>query len=202
MLDDCCLPGFGLVEAAFQACEQNHILLVGHQQMYLKDDDVDIARANWSSVMFTIPVDEAKKHRRVFGIWAMPLSHILAVNGFNTQLDGDRGGLDLELIERMDRYVKAQDLRYAMSNCARVYEIGHEMPWEKDCRNDEETLKHLPPGWGFKAPGPSLKQIREQLGIQIGGDVFDLAGHAEDVEKAEQLEDIIDDVLDPEEEDE
>lgn len=202
MLDDCCLPGFGLVEAAFQACEENKILLVSHQQMYIKSQAIEVAQANWpvSDVPTSYDVDNAKQLRRVFGVWAMPLSHILAVNGFNTTLDGYRGGLDLELVERMDRYVKAQGLSYLISPNARIYEIGHEMPWKKESRDDADWISKLPPGWGFKAPGPSLKKIRKGAGIKVGGDVFDLAGHAEDVERVEQIEGIIEDtILDPEE---
>jgi hypothetical protein len=203
MLDDCCLPGFGLVEAAYRACEKNLILLVGHQQMYLEraeeweDTKVEVAQANWDGYN-EYTSEEVKQLRRVFGVWAMPLSHILAVNGFNTTLDGDRGGLDLELLERMDRYVKAQDLRYATSHCARIYEIGHEHPWKKASRDAADWREKLPDGWGFKAPGPSLKEIRKAAGIRVGGDIFDLAGHAEDVEQAEHLGEIIEDVLDPE----
>lgn len=209
MLDDCCLPGFGLVEAAYRACEKNRILLVGHQQMYIEraeewaDTKIEVARANWSDGRCNPrSVDEAKEMRRVFGVWAMPLSYILAVNGFNTTLDGYRGGLDLELLERMDRYAKAQDLSYEFSSCARIYEIGHEMPWKKQSRDDADWREKLPDGWGFKAPGPSLKELRKATGIRVGGDIFDLAGHAEDVEQAEHLGEIIEDALDPEKDDE
>jgi hypothetical protein len=196
-----------LVEAAYRACEKNRILLVGHQQMYLEraaggwsDTKLEVAQANWTtSRCDPRSVDEAKKLRRVFGVWAMPLSHILAVNGFNTTLDGDRGGLDLELLERMDRYAHAQNLTYEFSSCARIYEMGHEYPWKKQGR-DEDWREKLPDGWGFKAPGPSLKQMRKEAGIRIGGDVFDLAGRAEEVEQAEHLEEIIEDVLDPKDE--
>jgi hypothetical protein len=204
MLDDCCLPGFGLVEAAYKACEAGAILLVGHQQMHIEDDQVEVAQANWpvDDGPAFYDVEKAKQLRRVFGVWAMSLSHILAVNGFNTQLDGTRGGLDLELLERMDRYARAQSLQYVVEPNARIYEIGHEHPWKEQNKREGDWKDALPSGWGFKAPGPNLKAIRKACGIKVGSDVFDLAGHAEQVEQAEHLEEIIEDVLDDKPEDE
>jgi len=203
MLDDCCLPGFGLVAAAFRACEAGRILLVGHQQMYVDqqpawaDTNIEVAQANWIHGKGEVySVAQAKETRRVFGVWAMPLKHILAVNGFNTTLDGDRGGLDLELLERMDRYATASDVEYAVEPNARIYEIGHEHPWSKESRSDDDWHEKLPPGWGFKAPGPSLKEIRKAAGVKIGGDIFDLAGHAEHIEQVEHLDEVIEDALD------
>jgi len=202
MLDDCCLPGFGLVQAAFKACEAGGILLVGHQQMYVEqqlkwaDTKIEVAQANWpvDDGPAFYDVEKAKELRRVFGVWAMSLSHILAVNGFNTTLDGDRGGLDLELLERMDRYAKAQSLQYVIDPNALIYEIGHEHPWKKQSRSDENWREKLPAGWGFKAPGPSLKAIRKDAGITVGGDIFDLAGHVEDVDRTEAIVEALEDI--------
>jgi len=199
MLDDCCLPGFGLVEAAYRACEAGHILLVGHQQMYVEealewsDTKIEVSQANWTTALDEYTVDAAKENRRVFGVWAMPLSHALAVNGFNTRLDGDRGGLDLELLERMDRYATATGLEYEVSPNARIYEIGHDHPWapKKETNSDEAWREHLPAGWDFKAPGPALKDIRRDAGIVVGGDIFDLASHAETVERDEVIGEIL-----------
>ena len=195
MLDDCCLPGFGLVQAAYNACEAGHILLVGHQQMYAKEQVIEVAQANWiDGDAKTYSVKEAKETRRVFGVWAMQLSHILAVNGFNTTLDGTRGGLDLELLERMDRYAAASELEYEVSPNARIYEIGHTHPWSKPSRSDEDWRGKLPPGWGFKAPGISLKKIRKEAGIKVGTDIFDLAGHADEVDREEAIVEALEDI--------
>jgi len=197
MLDDCCLPGFGLVEAAYRACEANHILLVSHQQMYVEEMaqsyTIEVAQANWHHEKICYKVDEAKQTRRVFGVWAMQLSHLLAVNGFNTLLDGDRAGLDLELLERMDRYAQASGLEYEINPAARIYEIGHDHPWakNKESKTDDEWRVFLPDGWGFKAPNQSLKSIRKDAGIVIGGDIFNLAEYAEKVEREEAIGEII-----------
>lgn len=202
MLDDCCLPGFGLVQAAFNACKEGRILLVGHQQMYVEssspaweDYKIEVAQANWiegGSKVYS--VEAAKETRRVFGVWAMQLSHILAVNGFNTSLDGDRGGLDLELLERMDRYAAASELEYEVNPNARIYEIGHTHPWEKKSRSDEDWREKLPSGWGFKAPGISLKKIRKDAGVSVGSDIFDLAGHADEVDREEAIVEALEDI--------
>lgn len=196
MLDDCCLPGFGLVEAAYNACEDDNILLVSHQQMYFNGEDLEVAQANWCDGRCVHTLDQAANLRRVFGVWAMRLSHALAVNGFNTALDGDRGGLDLELLERMDRYVKAIGIKYETNEMARIYEIGHEHPWaaNKETCSDDEWRKNLPDGWQFKAPGMSLKDIRKNAGVVVGGDIFGLADHAELVEREEVIGDIIDEL--------
>lgn len=203
MLDDCCLPGFGLVEAAYRACDAGHILLVGHQQMYLdlvQDGHdrwdltkIEVAQANWTDEKTVYTVEQAKEVRRVFGVWAMPLSHALAANGFNTRLDGDRGGLDLELLERMDRYATATGLEYEVSPNARIYEIGHEHPWapKKETCSDDAWREMLPAGWDFKAPGPALKDIRRDAGIVVGGDIFNLAEHAETLEREEVIGEIL-----------
>lgn len=216
MLDDCCLPGFGLVEAAYQACESNNVLLVGHQQMYVESDKnskdwensrFEVSQANWLEKKTVLSVNEAKQLRRVFGVWAMQLSHILAVNGFNTALDGDRAGLDVELMERMDRYMQASDVKYEINPAARIYEIGHSHPWvpwrkkeaTKEDKDDGIELVHddrwrelLPEGWGFKSPGPNLKEIRKDAGVVVGGDIFSLSEHVQRREREEVIGDILD----------
>lgn len=207
MLDDCCLPGFGLVQAAFEACEAGCILLPGHQQMYIEESvlatktweaaKIEIAQANWAvKDREILTVEQAVERRRVFGIWAMDIRHILAVNGFNFELDGDRGGLDEELMERVDRYARATDVNYMMHENARVYEIGHTHPWGTT-HNREDWHEYLPPGWNFKAIGPgrpSLRAIRKDLGIKVGTDIFNLAEHADVTERDEVIDELIDEL--------
>jgi hypothetical protein len=183
MLDDCCLPGFGLVEAGMKACEENHVMLFGHRKVYLPSQDnpnLAIADAN-----FTL-----QDKRGVFGIWAAPVEHLLAINGFNTALDTSRGGLDEELKLRMDRYMQMRSLGYTTHSSARVYEIEHEHPWDTTDRDWQELCPD-----GFWAPGPNLKSIREAVLKRFAADDLDL------LDEDDFFDDDPDDDDDPDEED-
>lgn len=152
VLDDCCLPGPGLVEAAYRSCQEGKVLLPAHRQLYYPTEDrpyVEIADAN---------TDLAAGHL-VMGIWAAPLKFFLDINGWNTDLDGCRGGLDLELRVRMDRYLEMRGGGYDIFSRARVYEIGHDYPWGKESSLDWQ--EKIPSG--YVAPGPSLKKVREKI---------------------------------------
>ena len=163
MLDDCCLPSFGLVETARQVCREGNVLLIGHRKVFLPTEErpeLDVAEANWTEQPQTLTVDEAKRLRRVFGIWAMPLQLALELNGYNTKLDGFRGSDDIELLERMDRYMTQHTrLRYVVHPAARVYEIEHGNPWSDGEVKDWTEL--CPKGWSWKAPGSSLAALRD-----------------------------------------
>jgi hypothetical protein len=148
VLDDCCLPGFGLVEAAYQACKANKILLLGHRKISFprEGDEPQLSHSDSN-----LTIDDPRK---VFGIWAMPIKHILAINGWNTQLDGFRGGDDEELKRRTDIYVAMRGLDYAVSPAARVYEIDHENPWGDGPLECSWSTPN-----GYAAPGPRLKDL-------------------------------------------
>jgi hypothetical protein len=152
VLDDCCLPGPGLVEAAYRACSEGKVFLPAHRQLYLPTADrpyIEIADANTDLVCGHL----------VMGIWAAPVIYFLDINGWNTDLDGKRGGLDQELKIRMDRYLEMRDGDYAISSRARVYEIGHEYPWGNEPSG--EWMEKVPSG--YLAPGPSLKKLRQEI---------------------------------------
>jgi len=150
-LDDCCLPGPGFVEQAEEVCMEGQILLPAHRQLYLPTEDQPTVRYSDANT-------NLQTGHLVMGIWAGPLQYFLDINGWNTDLDGQRGGLDLELKVRMDRYLQMREREYAIRPHARVYEIEHTYPWVKGERDWKEKVPN-----GYVAPDPSLKQIREQL---------------------------------------
>jgi len=142
MLDDCCLPGPGLVEAVHDTvCKDGCILMLRHRQLYRT---LEVADAN---------EDLAVGHV-VFGIFASPVKYLLDVNGWNQALDGQRSGLDAELKLRMDRYTRMREVSYVTHPAARVYEIEHSYPWGSAPGEWEEAT-------GYKAPGPDLAALRE-----------------------------------------
>ncbi|MCW4026380.1 MAG: glycosyltransferase family 2 protein [Candidatus Bathyarchaeota archaeon] len=152
VLDDCCLPGPGFIEAAYQACEEGKVLLPAHRQLYLPTDSRETVEYSDANV-------DLQSGHLVMGIWAAPVSYFLDINGWNTDLDGLRGGLDQELKIRMDRYLEMRGKEYALFPSARVYEIQHSYPWgteSSDC-----WMEKVPPG--YLAPGPSLKKMRDSL---------------------------------------
>jgi hypothetical protein len=153
MLDDSCLPGPCLVEASKRVCEEGNVLLFGHRQLYLPTEDQPTIRhadANW---------DGHESPRCPFGIWAMPTEYALAVNGYNTTLDGKRGGLDLEFRHRMDMFAKAREFSYCVDTLARCYELQHDHPWSKGDEPDRDWREFLPEK-GWRAPGPDLSKAR------------------------------------------
>lgn len=166
MLDDCCLPGFGLVETVQRLTKENprRVVLIGHRQLYLPVDggQFEHADANWVAKETTFGVDAAQESRRVFGIWGMPMEHILAVNGFNTELDGSRFSLDEELMLRMDRYARFKELEYVAHPAARCYEIQQTHPWDTEAPNADDWKE----AEGWRAPGPDLKTVAESSGVK------------------------------------
>jgi len=172
MLDDCCLPGFGLVEAALKACSQGKVLLLKHKAFYLPT-------AERTSVEMSDANTDLDVGHIVFGVFAAPVQFLVDINGWNTKLDGQRGGLDECLKLRMDRYVKMRELEYVLDPAATVYEVEHGYPWPKE---------ELSPDWqalvpeGYKAPGPNLHPIRDYVQAALA---------AEEAEDAKEEEDVI-----------
>jgi len=147
VLDDCCVPGFALVEKALKVCESGRILLPQHRQLYLPKD----GRAAASADSNTGPGGHD-----VFGVWAMPLEFILNVNGLDTvNVDGKRGADDRDLKARMD----LASVVYAYEPMARMYEVQHTYPWAGP---EHDALAFLYPTQSV-APGPSLRAIREAV---------------------------------------
>lgn len=148
VLDDCCLPGFGMVESALDACMKGHVFFLQHRQMYLPTVDrpgIEIGESNTN----------LSEGHIAMGIWAAPIKHFLAINGWNTELDGQRGGLDQELKMRLDVFARMKGIEYSSSPYARVYELEHTYPWGSVSRWEPPEI---PPG--YRAPGPSLSEIR------------------------------------------
>lgn len=153
ILDDCCLPTPGLVEATAKTCERGNILLIGHRKIHLPTENnskIFHSESNWGTV----------DGRNVFGIFGIPLKYIIEVNGFNEQLDGNTGNLDVELKKRMDIYAKSNGIRYEISNFAKVYEIEHVNPWENE-RNNTYNYCNLHNLIDYKAFGINIKKIRD-----------------------------------------
>lgn len=123
MLDDCCIPGFGFVEIAERVCKEGNILLPEHHKIHLPVDGKPcaVSKAN---------VTGSDTGRRVFGIWAMPISIARDTGGYDESLDGKHGLWDEEYISRMDLYAKDHGIEYVRHPRARVYEIEHTRPWE------------------------------------------------------------------------
>lgn len=166
MLDDCCLPSFGLIETVKTFFEdpgtENDVFMLGHQKIFLPKPEqprFDVATANWVEAPTCLSPEEAQKTRRVCGIWAMRLETILAVNGFNEKLDGGRNGLDEELMVRLDRYLTEKGGSYFFHPNARVYEIEHDMPWANAEADAKDWREHLP-AEGYRAPGADLAALR------------------------------------------
>lgn len=181
MLDDCCLPGPGLVEAVYKACAAGDVMLLGHQKVSFDGASLRIATSNWDPAALDL-------ERNVFGIFAAPMDVILGVNGWNTTLDGSVGDLDVELKFRMDAYLRMRGRSYVGSRAARVYEIDHDTPWVKDA-----PVPAWRPAEGaaapVRAPGPDLKELRAQavaemdrLDFQARQQENDLADREEDEE--------------------
>lgn len=181
MLDDCCLPSFGLVEAvheyySFPKYEGPRVMPLGHRKVYVEGYkegwsgrggeefnppnkwQLNNADANWvdGGHEVVVPVNGARDWRRVLGVWAMPMRIIREhLNGYNTLLDGDRAALDEELMERCDRFLgNSEKGAYVFDPRARLYEIEHDLPWKDQPRAD---WKELCPKEGWRAPGPDLK---------------------------------------------
>jgi gamma-glutamylcyclotransferase (GGCT)/AIG2-like uncharacterized protein YtfP len=151
LLDDCCLPGMALVETAADACERGKILMLQHKQLYLargEQKEIDYAEAN----------TDLKLGHRVAGIFAMPVKYPLAINGYNTKLDGQRYRIDEEFLARLDIYAQNTDVVYETSPSAVVYEIQHDIPW-KDRDGADGTI----PVTTWRADGPNLVTIRDSL---------------------------------------
>jgi len=144
MLDDCCLPGFGLCAAAEQAILEKSILMLRHVKVNL---DGSIAVAN----------EEATNSHKVFGIWAMPVEFVRAVNGYNTSLDGQRADWDQELLDRMLCYTQSRGISIVYNRAATVYEIEHDYPWEDML--DEDMPERRTKGW--RAPEPIFPVLNE-----------------------------------------
>lgn len=150
MLDDSILPGFTLCERAARACEQDTVLMIGHRALFLPTkarDYIEAADSNWNN----------SQDGRAFGIWAMPLRHVLKVNGFNTTLDGRRGAWDTELQRRMRTYANNVNIAFVTDPAARCYEIEHDYPWTQPARQ----LDEMGETGSWSAPGPSLKKMRD-----------------------------------------
>ena len=152
VLDDCCLPGPGVVQAAYDACQAGRVFLPQHRQLYLPT-------AEQPSIRYADANTGPDSHI-VMGICAAPLEYFLAINGWNTKLDGQRTALDEELKVRMDRYLQMRETEYAFCQTSRVYEFEHGYPWNP-AMQDENWRRHLPAG--FVAPGPSLQAIRDTV---------------------------------------
>lgn len=169
MLDDCCLPSFGLVQAVSDYFEdevhRDDVFMLGHQKVFLPkaEHGFACAIANWVDKPVQMPVSQAQATRRVCGIFAMRLETLLAVNGFNERLDGGRNGLDEELLVRLDRYLAANGGFYYYDPRARVYEIEHDMPWANVVADEKDWREHLPKEPDYRAPGPDLSQLRAFL---------------------------------------
>lgn len=167
MLDDCCLPGFGLVEAVadhFARETRPSVMPLQHRKIYLTGEGpafvtwkLEHTDANWTEQVWHAPVSEARMMRRVLGVWAMPTSIIRdELDGYNTLLDGDRAALDEELMARCDRYLEAHGGSYLFNPSARLYEIDHDMPWKDQPRAD---WKELCPKEGWRAPHAALREM-------------------------------------------
>jgi len=184
MLDDSILPGFALCEHAMRTCEQGKILLIGHRALYLPTDDrdhVEAANSNWRV---------GAQDGRVFGIWAMPLRYILAVNGFNTNLDGNRGQWDVELRHRMDMYTHNVGVEYEIVEGARTYEIEHGYPWGETPRSFD-SWKEDAGSTSWCAPGPRLSKMRDAIiqDLQRGHYAVEKEGPEEDAQEIVDDED-------------
>lgn len=157
MLDDSILPGFGLCSHAARVCEQGRILLIGHRALYLptaERNDIEVSNSNWRV---------GAQDGRVFGIWAMPLKYMLGVNGFNVNLDGQRGQWDVELRHRMDMYVdNVGGVEYEIVDGARSYEVEHDYPWQQAPRSSDAWRTDAGTT-SWHAPGPKLKTMREAI---------------------------------------
>lgn len=165
LLDDCCLPSYGLVETVEEYFEDpthaNDVFLIGHRKYYLPVENRGFGwgEANWVEKRTTWTVEEARKTRRVLGILAARLDTFLAVNGFNEDLDGSRNGLDEELLVRMDRYLLEVGGKYVADPNVRCYEIEHDLPWSTPTADARTWLDKLPEG--YRAPGPDLRELRK-----------------------------------------
>jgi hypothetical protein len=158
MLDDSIIPGYALCETAAKTCERDEILLIGHRALYLptlERDSVEVANSHWHV---------GAQDNRVFGIFASPLKYLLAVNGFNTALDGRRGQWDIELRQRMNLYAQNVGIEFVQSEAARTYEVEHDYPWKQAPRCEVDT----PTTW--RAAGPDLKKMNHaaRLDLQRG----------------------------------
>lgn len=155
MLDDCCLPGPGTVAAAYEACAAGQVLLLGHKKIsFAKRDEAPRlveSTSNWNPAAFA-------QERNVFGIFAAPMELILAVNGWNTQLDRTTGDLDVELKLRMDQFLRMRERDYTCSRAARVYEIDHEHPWTQGAPVAWRPAEGAP--YPVRAPGIDLRELR------------------------------------------
>jgi hypothetical protein len=177
VLDDCCLPGPGLVEAAYEACSEGKILLLGHRKLYLPTREQPTVRV--------ADLNTDLENARAFGIWAMPLEYILAINGWNVALDGQRDALDLELKVRMDRYAATREIEYAVHPAAKVYEIEHENPWV-DPEEPIDWQERCPDGW--RAPGPDLAKLRVEIERRAESTIAEIREDADGEEEDEEDE--------------
>ena len=181
VLDDCCLPGPGLVEAAYEVCEAGDVFLPTHRQWYLPTVErpyLEHADSNTS-----------EEGHQVMGIWGAPLQYFLAINGWNTDLDTQRGGLDAELKIRMDRYLKMRERGYQYRPHTKVYELQHTYPWA-DTDKTRKWEDFIPSG--CLAPGPNLKELHEE--VQKGWPLE--WGDKDSMKKAlDQLDAAFDDIL-------
>ena len=172
MLDDCCLPSFGLVAAVrehFSRCK-TIVMPLAHRQLYLRAASpygtvpdpqpwqLEHSDANWSEIVEQLTPANARVRRRVFGVWAMPTALVRDdLNGYNTLLDGFRGGDDAELLERTDRFLTEMHGTYVFDPRTRLYEIEHEMPWQQPSQEMPDWHGFCPGGW--RAPGASLRGL-------------------------------------------
>lgn len=129
MMDDCCFPLPGLCEIADNVCAAGDILLINYYRIRVLD----------SPPYFDFSFNNSWDHP-VFGIWAMPLEYILDVNGFNMELDGLRGQLDVELWHRVKLYAESRDIKFRRHPKAAVFEIEHSMPWGDHSRAALQTF--------------------------------------------------------------
>jgi hypothetical protein len=182
MLDDCCIPGIALINHAKAVCARNNILLIGHRALYLPNehrDFVEIADSNWNNGTL----------RNVFGIWAAPVNHLLAINGCNEVLDGARGANDLELKYRMNMHLENVKAEYEIVQGARCYEIEHTYPWDAEGTKHPDNWKSLTDG-SWKAPGPALRELRKtyKAGNAVTWTIIDGADQEETNDAEEDFE--------------
>lgn len=171
VLDDCCLPSFGLVETAAKACARQRVLFLQHRQLYLptaERSQIEVGDAN----------TDLERGHIALGIWAAPIDYFLTINGWNTTLDGQRGGLDTELKQRLNILAQMRGIEYETSPDARVFEVEHTYPWGlADTHDDAEAPS------GYRAPGPALSKIRDAVQAALEEERY-----AESIEEEEDSE--------------
>ena len=165
MVDDCCLASPGLVYTANEVCNADKILLLGHAKVFLPNKDnpkVDFTVAHWLQSRGYDETEHKNILRPVFGVWAMPLKFVLAVNGFNTKVvDTALCASDVELFARMGRYTDENKIKYVMRSSARLYEVEHAALWPSG--DSYKTLKQFLQPEGYRVLGPDLTALHNAV---------------------------------------